>query len=805
MGTKVGFGMEGGRRRALISAAAVTAGTLLVWLVVTAIPASAASTCATATSVVANDTLNVAIGADDHVVLRVNAGSYEMSENGGAFAACGGAPTTANVQWVNALGSNAGAETLTLLRPADMASENVTVNLGNGNDTLVLEYGGLAAPAVADPGTNDSVRLGGSAGSGLVGALDGGTTAGLLVVNAETITVDGGNGNDTIDAGGGITTARSTIASPFTADDVPAATNPFPANLNILGGAGDDLLVSGNGNDNFQGGPGSDTVSYLASSGPVVVDLTAATGTGMGSDTLADVQNVDGSNYSDTITGNSLDNSLLGENGNDTISGEGGDDFEFGGAGDDTLVEGTAANGADTLLGGPGWDIVDYSGRTNPLNLTINGTADDGEGACTPVVTSTCEGDYIGHFIDEIIGGSGNDNMLGDSSNETFVGGPGDDTIDGGGGENTADYTDSPAGITADMGAGTVTGEGNDTIKNIQDVVGSAFDDTFVDCVRAADCTNGNGPDNKYYGNAGDDTFDQGTSPSSDSDFIEGDAGIDTVDYSARTNNLRVDLSGAYLATSGEVGEHDTFNNDVENLLGGSGDDELYGNNSNNMIVGNAGNDSMYGEGGNDLFPAGSAPDGADYISGGDGTDTVDYSQRTGAVFIDLSGGGNQGEVGEGDNLDYDLENALTGSGNDTVFGNDYANMLNAGPGKDIVSGYFGNDQLIGGPGKDTVTYLGNTEGAGVFVSLAQHTGGGGDAGLDRLSGFENLIGTAFADTLIGNAKANKITGLAGNDILKGLAGNDTLNGGPGDDTLNGGPGKDKCHGGPGHNKFFSC
>jgi Ca2+-binding RTX toxin-like protein len=848
---------RGRRRRTLASAAAATAGTLLVWLVITAIPASAASSCATSTSVVANDTLDVSIGADDKVALQVGAGpAYELSVNGAAFAACGGAPTTANVQWVNVLGSDAGAETLTLFAPAAMAGENVTVDLGNGNDTLLLEYGALAAPATADPGGPDAIALGGSAGGGLVGDMNDDDTADLRIDNAETITVDAGATNDLIDAGGGIGSGRSTIAAvapppEFTSDDIPAAPNPFPANLNILGGAGDDLLVSGNGNDNFQGGPGEDTVDYEYAAGPVVVDLTAATGTGMGSDTLADVQDAIGSDFADTLTGNSLDNELYGGDGNDTISGEGGDDFEFGEDGNDTMIEGTAANGADIIYGGfgaetyPPGDTVDYSGRTNAVNLSINGIADDGEGACTPVVSSTCEGDYIGHGIDTVVGGSGNDTLSGDSSSETFVGGPGDDAIDGRGGENTADYTDAPAGITADMGAGTVTGDGNDTIENVQDIVGSAFDDTFVDCVRAADCLNGNGPYNEYYGGDGDDTFDQGTSPSEDSDFMEGDAGVDTVDYSARTNNLVVDLHGAggpcapgrdeqpspsptvdvagaasiMVGGIGEAGEYDDFNNDVENALGGSGDDLICGNQSNNLIVGNSGNDTLLGFEGNDLFPAGSAPDGADSICGGDGTDTVDYSQRTGAVFVDLSGGGNQGEVGEGDNLSCsmvvvvaqvgapggDLENALTGSGNDTVFGNDDANMLDAGPGKDVVSGYFGNDQMFGRGGKDTVTYLGNTDGAGVFVNLNQGTGGGGWAGLDRVKGFENLIGTAFADTLIGNGKANKITGLAGNDILKGLAGNDTLNGSAGNDTLNGGPGKDKCNGGPGHDKFFSC
>src|SRR5581483_10621667 len=263
-------GEGGGRRRALASAAAVTAGTLLVWLVVTAVPAMAATTCASGTSVTANDTLNVAVGTDDHVVLAVGtgaapfagaAGDYNISVNGGAFAACTGT-VGSNIVYVNVTGSDAGAETLTLLDPTAtfggnnmVSSTNVSVDLGNGTDTLVLEYGGLATPAVADPGTNDSLGLGSSAGGTLVGDLDASGNADLRIENAEDIVVDGGNGNDTLDAGNlaGIS-ARSTIGS-FTGDDIPEADNPFAANLALNGGNGDDTLVSGNGNDNFQGGP----------------------------------------------------------------------------------------------------------------------------------------------------------------------------------------------------------------------------------------------------------------------------------------------------------------------------------------------------------------------------------------------------------------------------------------------------------------------------------------------------------------------------------------------------------------------
>ena len=68
-------------------------------------------------------------------------------------------------------------------------------------------------------------------------------------------------------------------------------------------------------------------------------------------------------------------------------------------------------------------------------------------------------------------------------------------------------------------------------------------------------------------------------------------------------------------------------------------------------------------------------------------------------------------------------------------------------------------------------------------VSLArttsQTTGG---AGSDRLSNFENLIGSDFNDNLTGSTAANRIDGGLGNDTLTGGQGVDTLTGGAGSD-----------------------
>src|SRR6185437_154730 len=96
-----------------------------------------------------------------------------------------------------------------------------------------------------------------------------------------------------------------------------------------------------------------------------------------------------------------------------------------------------------------------------------------------------------------------------------------------------------------------------------------------------------------------------------------------------------------------------------------------------------------------------------------------------------------------------------------------------------VIEGLAGNDTMVGGGGTDTVSYANAT--AGVTVNLAnvaaQNTVG---AGTDTISGFENLTGSAFADTLTGDAGNNVITGGAGNDTIAGRGGSDTIDGGAG-------------------------
>jgi serralysin len=186
-----------------------------------------------------------------------------------------------------------------------------------------------------------------------------------------------------------------------------------------------------------------------------------------------------------------------------------------------------------------------------------------------------------------------------------------------------------------------------------------------------------------------------------------------------------------------------------------------------------------------------------------------------------------------GDDALPGLLGVLTGLGNDVIRGFGGNDTLIGYAGNDLLEGGVGADTLIGGTlnivgkvgslintdGTDTATYansfggviinLGVTQDlnitvAGITIALDNATiGMGGEAQGDKLSGIDNIVGSAFADTLYGNAIGNSFTGLAGDDTFYGNGGNDTLDGGAGNDTLNGGGGADKMTGGAGNDHYF--
>jgi Ca2+-binding RTX toxin-like protein len=228
-------------------------------------------------------------------------------------------------------------------------------------------------------------------------------------------------------------------------------------------------------------------------------------------------------------------------------------------------------------------------------------------------------------------------------------------------------------------------------------------------------------------------------------DTLSGDAGTDTLSYEFSNLGVNVNMSqltAGLITVSGGHANGDLVSNNFENVVGSEFNDTITGNNGNNILIGLGGNDTLSGG------------DNPDKLYGDDGNDT-------------LYGGNNE-------------DTLVGGAGNDILYGDD---------GYDTLMGGGGADELRGGPGVDTADY--STSPGRVSVSLAEGTGGFGDAASDRLYDIENLTGSAFNDTLTGNSGANVLQGGTGDDTLNGGAGNDRLIGGAGTDILNGGDGAD--------------
>ncbi|MDB5438887.1 MAG: hypothetical protein JWM33_1314, partial [Caulobacteraceae bacterium] len=115
----------------------------------------------------------------------------------------------------------------------------------------------------------------------------------------------------------------------------------------LIGAGGADTLDGGLGDDILNGGKGIDTASYASAQGAVKVNLTVSvaqdTG-GAGVDTLIAIENLTGSAYGDTLTGNGAHNLIDGGAGADHIDGGDGADTLIGGAGADLLTGGTGSD-----------------------------------------------------------------------------------------------------------------------------------------------------------------------------------------------------------------------------------------------------------------------------------------------------------------------------------------------------------------------------------------------------------------------------------------------------------------------------
>jgi hypothetical protein len=127
--------------------------------------------------------------------------------------------------------------------------------------------------------------------------------------------------------------------------------------------------------------------------------------------------------------------------------------------------------------------------------------------------------------------------------------------------------------------------------------------------------------------------------------FVEGGAGVDTLDFSRITDSLTVDLGleSAYRTNTPIYQQSLILLDSIENVTGGSGNDVLIGNNGANVLDGGAGNDVIRGGAGNDTIIGGS---GNDLLSGGLGDDTFVFRPGFGHDRIVSPAGGLDFQIG---------------------------------------------------------------------------------------------------------------------------------------------------------------
>jgi Ca2+-binding RTX toxin-like protein len=592
----------------------------------------------------------------------------------------------------NGIVGNDGNNVITVTAGAD------AVDGGLGIDRLIVDYR-LATGAVTGDSTSNFSEAG---GGGRTVTITSGTFENFTVLTgpgADTLTV--GNGNNVINAHDGANTmtagnGANSITGGSDADTITAG----DGNNTVVAGDGANIVVAGQGVNNITGGKNADTI-------------TAG----------------DGGNY---IDGGDGFNKLTSGAGNDVIVSGIGAATIIAGAGNDAI---TVRGGAANVDSGAGNDrlVVDYS-----LMIT----------AVTGGVTSGgLLSGYSGHIAD-LTGVNQVDFVK--TENFTITGGSGNDVI--------------------------TTGDGNDVLS------GGAGNDTL----------NAGGGTNALYGGGGNDTFVGGTASAGSYNELWGGTGADTVDYSAQTGTVYVDLGtqAGYIDRGSGLVLVDLMNS-VESANAGSGNDTLVGDAADNRLNGGGGTNVLYGLGGNDTFAGGTAAAGSyDQLWGGNGSDTVDYSAQSAGVYVDLRT--QAGYFASGlvltDQMNS-VENATGGSGNDTLVGDAGDNRLDGGGGTNVLYGLGGNDtfiggtatagqnQLWGGTGIDTVDYSAQT--ASVYADLGAGAGyvnhGGGFVLVDQMNSVENAVGGSGSDTLVGDAGNNVLTGGGGADSLYGNGGTNTF------------------------------
>lgn len=222
-----------------------------------------------------------------------------------------------------------------------------------------------------------------------------------------------------------------------------------------------------------------------------------------------------------------------------------------------------------------------------------------------------------------------------------------------------------------------------------------------------------------------------------------------------------------------------------QELVGGSGEDWLYGQRGQDTLMGNGGNDLLYGGPGDDTANGGG---GLDILGGGYGADKIDGQEDSDMARGDAS------------------TDAISDSG---ASGVDTLSFATA-----TAPGFAGSPSM---EGFSPTNFPAEFAERGVYVRLDGQAGpcgtyeacnrdaayGGGEDDITAWQ-FENIIGSPFSDVIVGNASNNRIDGGGGADAIYGSEGTDVLVGGADGDFISGGGGTDTAYGISGYNNCYT-
>jgi hypothetical protein len=608
-------------------------------------------------------------------------------------------------------------------------------------------------------------------------------------------------------------------------DDGDAFSITGPNAGNLMDGA-TALLGAGGFTDieNLTGGLGDDTFTFAAVGGPFLTGKIDGGGPGPNGNTIVGDNGLRTFTISASNAG-TISTLLPGGFANieNLTGGVSGNTFKFFGAGLLTgAINGGSTVGLNTIVGNDAGDFFVINGTNSGTVTGLLGT-----GGFTNIGNLT--GGLLGDTFQFVIGGSLAGAINGGGS------GPNGNTIIGDdAGDSFAILGTNSGNLTQIGAAGNLLGAGGFT--SIQNLTGGANDDVFVFITPGRLTGKIDGGGQSANGNiiVGDNNGDKFTIKGTDAGSIAavlpsgfsdiqnliGGSGADTftfsgfglltgvIDGGGGNNTIVGNNSGDdFVINGGNAGLITSLLDNgfvnVQNLTGGSGADTV------SLLPGGsiAGNIS--------LLPGGSI---AGNINGGNGRDTLDYSQFNLLVTTNLQTDtstaiGTFASIENFVGTPADITN-LVGSpvgAFDTFIGPNTSNIW-AVTGTDsgtlnLLTSYAAYENLTGGTGQDVFRFSGGGHVDGKV------TGGGGIDWLDysllssgvsvnlstgiasrthSVTGIQDVLGSAGGgDTLTGNALANVLVGRVGNNTISGNGGNDIIIGGLGHNLLKGGSAQD--------------